>query len=198
MFNSSSAHPRRWGGFSLITLVPRRLHEEKRVVAFRPTTRSGPRLGLAARSRLTAGQNKPHFDATRPHLGGVHERAVFARGSQQDGNIASRFTSHPAVAMDDTQELLLEMGAVKTETPAPPRPRPRPPARPSRRTVSAWADAVGFAFALSLRGFGTGGARCFRSPWRGFLTCHIGRTGSLHGRRAASVSAATIVRGARR
>ena len=42
-------HPRRSFSFSLITLLPRHLHGPKRVVAFRPTTRSRPRLGLVVR-----------------------------------------------------------------------------------------------------------------------------------------------------
>ena len=37
---SAGAHPRRSFGFSLITLLPRHLHGQKRVVAFKPTTRS--------------------------------------------------------------------------------------------------------------------------------------------------------------
>ena len=40
---------RRSFGLSLITLVPRRLHGEKRAGAFRPTTRSRLRLGLVVR-----------------------------------------------------------------------------------------------------------------------------------------------------
>ena len=42
-------NPRRCFGFSLITFVPRSLHGEKRAGAFRPTTRSRPRLGLVVR-----------------------------------------------------------------------------------------------------------------------------------------------------
>ena len=44
--------PRRRGGFSVITFVPRYLHAGNLVGAFRPTTRSRPRLGLVVRSRV--------------------------------------------------------------------------------------------------------------------------------------------------
>ena len=42
-------HPRHWGVFSVITFVPRYLHAANGVCAFRPTTRSRPRLGLVVR-----------------------------------------------------------------------------------------------------------------------------------------------------
>ena len=44
-----SRPPWRRGGFPVITFVPRYLHAQKRVGAFRPTTRSRPRLGLVVR-----------------------------------------------------------------------------------------------------------------------------------------------------
>ena len=48
-YSTAILHPRRSFGFSLTTLVPRRLYGEKRAGAFRPTTRRHPRLGLAVR-----------------------------------------------------------------------------------------------------------------------------------------------------
>ena len=46
---SAPEHPRRRLFFSVITSVPRYLHGRKRAGAFRPTTRSRPRLGLVVR-----------------------------------------------------------------------------------------------------------------------------------------------------
>ena len=46
---AQTRHPRARGGFSVITFVPRYLHEQKRAGAFRSTARSRPRLCLVVR-----------------------------------------------------------------------------------------------------------------------------------------------------
>ena len=69
--------PWRRGGFSLMAFIPRYLRAADRAVAVRPTTRSRPRLGLAARSR--------HITTRTP-----------ASGASATGPVSRRATSAPS------------------------------------------------------------------------------------------------------